>query len=619
MATAVLIATDLLRSLPFDVAQAILRLADVGGSMPLPELAAPLRIEIETKLASIVGIDREAGVVAFTSEDMARIMRQARASLDGDDTGSALARIRAALRRYDTAEALAIFAHEGGAFFAHLHGVEAAQAAVNLFSEEDRRQSDMLTMADAINSMKSDNLAHADLLIERHFGVGGADVGRLTQPGDSVSVEFACFAFVRGVYRDAPVSDAELDFLLSTIARTPENAHLLLGLFHNVALDIHVRRRQWATAAETALRARYHLKAAAAPLLTFYIDIYRAIIGLHQADLSKAEAALSDAASALASAPVASRNDRLLLRLFGLIIEYERGNYAPLVEFSLKLDDDGLIGEIWPSAAEPILISGTRALSVGATLASTRFYLDRWKARGWNSRRFRALIAQSLAEAQLRRGRLREVEETLASLGAWPFSTTAADVDEIGLQTVAARTRLASVPDDADVAGWADRLVDHRQLTPRQQAEIALVQAISAEARHEEARFRDAMTLFLEIAVEGHLPALLIEHDATVHKLVSTRGNRGILNRSPRLQALLSSLKAEPEMEAADGSGPHLTGQEERILLLLAEGSSNRLIAERLGISLPTVRFHMKNLYRKLGGNSRADIAAMVEKGRFVL
>ncbi|NIS79006.1 MAG: response regulator [Anaerolineales bacterium] len=55
-------------------------------------------------------------------------------------------------------------------------------------------------------------------------------------------------------------------------------------------------------------------------------------------------------------------------------------------------------------------------------------------------------------------------------------------------------------------------------------------------------------------------------------------------------------------------NGPRLTSREEQILKLIAEGFSNREIAERLVISPSTVHSHRTNLMNKLGMNSRHEL-----------
>src|SRR6056297_1551505 len=57
----------------------------------------------------------------------------------------------------------------------------------------------------------------------------------------------------------------------------------------------------------------------------------------------------------------------------------------------------------------------------------------------------------------------------------------------------------------------------------------------------------------------------------------------------------------------ADGREP-LTSREQRILLELAQGKSNREVADTLDISVHTVETHRKNIKRKLGISSTAGL-----------
>jgi ATP/maltotriose-dependent transcriptional regulator MalT len=53
-----------------------------------------------------------------------------------------------------------------------------------------------------------------------------------------------------------------------------------------------------------------------------------------------------------------------------------------------------------------------------------------------------------------------------------------------------------------------------------------------------------------------------------------------------------------------------LTRREREVLGLVASGRSNRSIAEALGISDHTVKFHVHALLEKLGADTRADAVA---------
>src|SRR5438132_2813212 len=50
-----------------------------------------------------------------------------------------------------------------------------------------------------------------------------------------------------------------------------------------------------------------------------------------------------------------------------------------------------------------------------------------------------------------------------------------------------------------------------------------------------------------------------------------------------------------------------LTRRQSAILLLAAEGLSNEAIAKQLGVSQPTVKFHLGSIYRKLGVKNRTE------------
>ncbi len=50
-----------------------------------------------------------------------------------------------------------------------------------------------------------------------------------------------------------------------------------------------------------------------------------------------------------------------------------------------------------------------------------------------------------------------------------------------------------------------------------------------------------------------------------------------------------------------------LTAREQEVLELLYQGLSNQQIAKRLFISMNTLKFHLKNIYRKLGVSSRLE------------
>ena len=98
--------------------------------------------------------------------------------------------------------------------------------------------------------------------------------------------------------------------------------------------------------------------------------------------------------------------------------------------------------------------------------------------------------------------------------------------------------------------------------------------------------------------------------------------NAALADRLAELLASVPGLKLVESIEAANavivlpttssqpaGDFP-LTPRELEVLGLLAEGASNKMIAQRLGISIHTAKFHVGSLIDKLDAIGRTDAVA---------
>jgi DNA-binding NarL/FixJ family response regulator len=90
------------------------------------------------------------------------------------------------------------------------------------------------------------------------------------------------------------------------------------------------------------------------------------------------------------------------------------------------------------------------------------------------------------------------------------------------------------------------------------------------------------------------------------------------------VDAMLVASRAMPAADAGDGDTfaveEPLTPREVQVLELLAEGLANKAIAERLGISDQTVKFHVASISGKLGAANRTDaVRRAVRRGLITL
>ncbi|HEV8653006.1 MAG TPA: response regulator transcription factor [Actinomycetes bacterium] len=103
-------------------------------------------------------------------------------------------------------------------------------------------------------------------------------------------------------------------------------------------------------------------------------------------------------------------------------------------------------------------------------------------------------------------------------------------------------------------------------------------------------------------------------------------GARGYLLKDSSAEALVAAVRSvsmgqrvvDPalagrvvELEAVPGS---LTGRQREVLRLLAEGRTNREIARILEVSDDTVKFHLKNLFERLGVDNRTEAVVMASR-----
>jgi two-component system nitrate/nitrite response regulator NarL len=116
----------------------------------------------------------------------------------------------------------------------------------------------------------------------------------------------------------------------------------------------------------------------------------------------------------------------------------------------------------------------------------------------------------------------------------------------------------------------------------------------------------------VEAGVAGY-----VTREASVEELVQATldATRGELHLPPRMAARLVRHVAEL---ATDRPGPEarLTSRELEIVDLIDDGLSNKQIAQRLCIEVPTVKNHVHNILEKLQVDRRSEAAARVRARR---
>lgn len=173
-----------------------------------------------------------------------------------------------------------------------------------------------------------------------------------------------------------------------------------------------------------------------------------------------------------------------------------------------------------------------------------------------------------------------------------------------------------------------DRRVKDMQTRQRAREQIELhLLAVEVHVRGDQARqAQRAFTLAVLVAAKRRLVRPFYERLALIGRLLAVSRTKDFGFTQPEELALVDDLRdacralvreADPAADATD-TGLHeagvevgqLTPRELQLLELLGLGLNNQHIADRVALSVPTVKWHLYNLYAKLHVKSRAAALA---------
>lgn len=181
--------------------------------------------------------------------------------------------------------------------------------------------------------------------------------------------------------------------------------------------------------------------------------------------------------------------------------------------------------------------------------------------------------------------------------------------------------QLLELEDDLVVIGEANNGVEALQMVASLQPELVLLDnnmpemnGVETLKRLREQNFPGKVLLFtvsddeddvrdaMRLGADGYLLKDM-EPEQLIQQIRAALG--GALVISPALTRVLAqALRNPPSASQLD-----LTDRERQVLKMIAAGSSNKVIGNKLGITEGTVKVHVKNLLHKLGLRSRVEAA----------
>ncbi|WP_423065108.1 response regulator transcription factor [Devosia sp. CN2-171] len=517
--------------------------------------------------------------------------------------------------RYD--EALELFQQASGRFYLYHYGSAALDRVLAGFPIDYATHNDTLVMSLAMQSLKRGEVERARRLIADRFGAAVNDLDTVFSDKTAYTTDFLAFRVVMLIYEDYLLTDDLFEQVFGMLGDLPPDGHIVRGSFYNSVLEFYVRGRRFAAAEDVAVRALHHYREANAPLLAFYISLYQALMRLMMGDAINARRHAVQADVLLHQVGFESPGDERLLTLLFACIDYEGGKAEPLARFLSSQLDDFAHGEIWPSLIEFALQYGSQALSEHFSTIAARNFLDRWRVYQVSNRQFGMMIELREATILQNANRWQEAAEKLGPVPSRitrQWVTTAVDElgrlqdrDEIVLALIWLRHIVYEQPTRPNLERQLDAMLNNLNLTGRQRLGVEVWLAFVHKRHRNLSRARALLQKVFEQAARLGAIAPLAEERVFLSELIEHQRIGEFLDISGPVRQVLRRLRDNGLPNSALGAQNGLSRRETKVLLMISEGSSNKFIANALGLSEATVKFHLGNVYRKLGCRRRRE------------
>lgn len=514
--------------------------------------------------------------------------------------------------------ALAVFDHAGGWTLFYRFGQRAFADLIALFPEESDEIDVVLSRA--LLALKEGEVQYALTVLVHRFGHGITDTLSVVRGASEFPLRVRIFRILLLMYQDLALTDALLEALFAFATQIRLNNTVQRGTYYNAMLEFLLRLRRYDEAEDAAGRALKAYEQANVPLLAFYISVHRAVMRLMRGEASAARHDVEAARARLSEIAFESPGDWRLLKLVETILQFEDGEPQALLDFLEHDLDEFSHGEIWPSLVELAVVYGSQVLCEQASTRAALAFLDQWQLYMALNRQFRHLIEVRKAQILQNKGRWGEAALILSPIQA--------GLDRVWVESAETGfTRLDARDDILLAMSWLRQIAYERprfvyldrklqamrqnpRLTERQLLSIDIWSAYVARHNRDHGRARALLLRVFELAARRHSLSVLSEEQIFLSELWADQRMATFLDASGTARAVQRRLEESRHAKTSATARATLTRQELKVLVMLTEGASNKGIARRLGLSEPTVKFHLRNLYRKLAVSRRAEAVA---------
>lgn len=411
---------------------------------------------------------------------------------------------------------------------------------------------------------------------------------------------------------------AEIASLLDGL--DPVTDPLLVGSAGNIrSYELACMRRHDA-AWEAAARALVAIDGAGFPDQELYLRFIEAGILIERARLPEAQALLQRLQQQAerdcgVGSDLAAVAEVLLARVQTL--QGDAASAAELLERALPqvLEQDTWFDIAWAGHAA---LAGVAMLAGDEAAAVAAIEKGLANAERRRLRRLGARLQTHRIDRLLAQGAVAHALDLAEALDLSALEARFADIDrrvsDAAVLTRARADLARGAAGAADLAGAIERWLAEGSVL--QALEALLLLAAAEQARGQSSGCAHALDRALGLALPGHVLQPFVEHGRPLveafERALVRAGGRGAPNLRARflstVQDSLRRLSSPPARRGPQALSP----REAEVAALLARGLSNKLIARELALSEGTVKFHLRNLYAKLGAHNRDDVLRLL-------
>jgi ATP/maltotriose-dependent transcriptional regulator MalT len=383
----------------------------------------------------------------------------------------------------------------------------------------------------------------------------------------------------------------------------PLDQPLSEGIYYNFMVIIFVRLNRIDEARSFGSRALESYGRAQQPYLQFFIHQHLADLAVVRGELTAARRHLHAARSYFDTAGICHGSERESMETVQLALDFENGKMEHIAERATeirkRLSQTENVAEIMVQICR---IAAMSIYFLKGRVPASQFLKDSQIDYHHSQGEFSIALDVIMANINLLDGRTEQARHAID------------EAAQYGIYSALGTAVCESVTGKLNPA-QSQHTKRPGNYTIRHKVVAELIKASDANANNQASALRKHVEQAMRIAVNEGLVELFLEHREVVSKVSAklakgtfARGHRQLARMARQIHRLVQSSYIVPHQFSDLG----ISTQQLRVLTALQNGASNKQVAQALGLTEATIKYHVANLFRKFNVSKRGELIEII-------